>query len=125
MRIADELQAEAGAGAADEKGGSRTLPPQSSFCCCSAACCLACRSRSRSVLCSIVTTLLFSSDSLASIAPKLFEAPSAHYTLLAIPFLILSSQLLSTGGVAKRLIRLAVSVVGYIKGGLAMASVLA
>jgi C4-dicarboxylate transporter DctM subunit len=74
---------------------------------------------------SIVTILLFSNDSLASIALKLFEALSAHYTLLAIPFFILSSQFLSTGGVAKRLIRFAVGVVGHIKGGLAMASVLA
>ncbi|MBK1703773.1 TRAP transporter large permease [Halochromatium glycolicum] len=74
---------------------------------------------------SIVTILLFSDDSLASIALKLFEALSAHYTLLAIPFFILSSQFLSTGGVAKRLIRFAVGAVGHIKGGLAMASVLA
>ena len=74
---------------------------------------------------SIVTILLFSNDSLASIALKLFESLSAHYTLLAIPFFILSSQFLSTGGVAKRLIRFAVGAVGHIKGGLAMASVLA
>jgi len=74
---------------------------------------------------SIVTILLFSNDSLASIALKLFEALSAHYTLLAIPFFILSSAFLSTGGVARRLIRFATSVVGHIRGGLAMASVLA
>jgi C4-dicarboxylate transporter DctM subunit len=74
---------------------------------------------------SIVTILLFSDDSLASIALKLFEALSEHYTLLAIPFFILSSSFLSTGGVAKRLIRFAIDCVGHIKGGLAMASVLA
>ncbi|NEX19921.1 TRAP transporter large permease subunit [Thiorhodococcus mannitoliphagus] len=74
---------------------------------------------------SIVTILIFSNDSLASIALKLFEALSAHYTLLAIPFFILSSAFLSTGGVAKRLIRFATGVVGHIRGGLAMASVLA
>ena len=74
---------------------------------------------------SIVTILLFSNDSLASIALKLFEALSEHYTLLAIPFFILSSSFLSTGGVAKRLIRFAVDCVGHIKGGLAMASVMA
>ncbi len=38
-------------------------------------------------LSSIVTILVFSNDSLASIALKLFEALSEHYTLLAIPFL--------------------------------------
>ncbi len=74
---------------------------------------------------SIVTILLFSNDSLASIALKLFEALSEHYTLLAIPFFILSSSFLSTGGVAKRLIRFAIDCVGHIKGGLAMASVMA
>ena len=76
-------------------------------------------------LSSIATILMFSSDSLASIALKLFEALSAHYTLLAIPFFILSSAFLSTGGVAKRIIRFALSVVGHISGGIAMASVLA
>jgi C4-dicarboxylate transporter, DctM subunit len=76
-------------------------------------------------LSSVSTILLFSDDSLASIALKMFEALSEHYTLLAIPFFILSSAFLSTGGVAKRLIRFAVALVGHIKGGLAMASVLA
>ena len=76
-------------------------------------------------LSSITTILLFSNDSLASIALKLFEAESAHYTLLAIPFFILSATFLSTGGVANRLIRFAIDCVGWIRGGMAMASVLA
>ncbi|MET0052793.1 MAG: TRAP transporter large permease [Candidatus Thiodiazotropha sp.] len=76
-------------------------------------------------LSSIVTILFFSTDSLASVALKLFEALSEHYTLLAIPFFILSSAFLSTGGVAKRLINFAVDCVGHIRGGLAMASVMA
>ena len=54
-------------------------------------------------LSSVATILMFSNDSLASIALKLFEATSEHYTLLAIPFFILSSAFLSTGGVARRL----------------------
>lgn len=74
---------------------------------------------------SIATILMFSNDSVASISLKLFEAVSEHYTLLAIPFFILSSAFLSTGGVARRLIRFAISVVGHIRGGLAMASVVA
>jgi C4-dicarboxylate transporter DctM subunit len=76
-------------------------------------------------LSSIGTILMFSDDSLASIALKLFESLSEHYTLLAIPFFILSSTFLSTGGVAKRIIRFALSMVGHIHGGIAMASVLA
>ncbi|ABC33241.1 TRAP-type C4-dicarboxylate transport system, large permease component [Hahella chejuensis KCTC 2396] len=77
-------------------------------------------------LSSIVTILFFAPDtSLASIALKMFEATSSHYTLLAIPFFILSSAFLSTGGVARRLIDFAVSSVGHIRGGLGMASVMA
>ena len=76
-------------------------------------------------LSSIGTILMFSDDSLASIALKLFESLSEHYTLLAIPFFILSSTFLSTGGVAKRIIRFALSLVGHIRGGIAMASVIA
>ncbi|MBL4900787.1 MAG: TRAP transporter large permease [Colwellia sp.] len=74
---------------------------------------------------SMVTILFFSSDSLASVALKMYEAASEHYTLLAIPFFILSSAFLSTGGVARRMIDFAVASVGHIRGGLAMASVLA
>lgn len=74
---------------------------------------------------SMLTILLFSDDSLASIALKLYESTSEHYTLLAIPFFILSSAFLSTGGVARRIIDFAMDSVGHIRGGLAMASVMA
>lgn len=76
-------------------------------------------------LSSVTTILLFSDDSLASLSLKLYEATSEHYTLLAIPFFILSSAFLSTGGVAKRLINFATDSIGHIRGGLAMASVMA
>jgi C4-dicarboxylate transporter DctM subunit len=76
-------------------------------------------------LSAILTILFFSNDTLASVALKLFEALSEHYTLLAIPFFILSSAFLSTGGIARRMIRFAVAVIGHVRGGLAMASVLA
>lgn len=75
-------------------------------------------------LSSMLAVLLFSNDSLASLSLKLFET-SEHYTLMAIPFFILGGTLMSTGGVAKRLIRFAVACVGHIRGGLAIASVLA
>jgi C4-dicarboxylate transporter DctM subunit len=75
-------------------------------------------------LSSVTSILLFSHDSLASLALKLFETMQ-HYTLLAIPFFILSSAFLSTGGVARRIIRFALACVGHLRGGLAIASVLA
>ena len=76
-------------------------------------------------LSSIVFLLLRSEASLASIAQTLFSAFDGHYTLLAIPFFILASSFMSTGGVARRIIRLAIAVVGHFQGGLAIASVFA
>ena len=75
-------------------------------------------------LSSVLFLLTFSTDSLASIALKLFAAQQ-HETLLAIPFFILSSAFLSTGGVAQRIIRFAIALVGSFPGGLAMAGVVA
>lgn len=74
---------------------------------------------------SVVTIYFMSGDSIASMGLKFIENLTGHYTLLAIPFFVLSSAFLSTGGVAKRLIRFAVACVGHIRGGLAMASVMA
>lgn len=75
-------------------------------------------------LSSVLVIAFFSSDSMSSVALQLFTA-SQHYTLLAIPFFILASSFMSTGGVAKRVIRFAIAAVGHFRGGLAMASVLA
>ncbi len=76
-------------------------------------------------LSSVVFLLLHSDGSLASIAQTLFSAFEGHYTLLAIPFFILASTFMSTGGVARRIIRFAIAVVGHFQGGLAIASVFA
>ncbi|MFP5405701.1 MAG: TRAP transporter large permease [Gammaproteobacteria bacterium] len=75
-------------------------------------------------LSSLLTILVFGTDSLASLSLKLYET-SEHFTLLAIPFFILGGAFMTTGGVAKRMIRFAVAAVGHLHGGLAMASVLA
>ncbi len=75
-------------------------------------------------LSSLLTIFFFSQDSLASMSIKLFET-SEHYTLMAIPFFILAGNLMSTGGVAKRMVRFAIAAVGHLRGGLAIASVLA
>ena len=77
-------------------------------------------------LSSILYLMIFSDHaSLASIAQTLFSAFEGHYTLLAIPFFILASTFMSTGGVAHRIIRFAIAIVGSFPGGLAMASVFA
>jgi C4-dicarboxylate transporter DctM subunit len=76
-------------------------------------------------LSSILFLMWHSDASLASVAQTLFNAFEGHYTLLAIPFFILASSFMSTGGVAKRIIRFAIAMVGWFRGGLAMASVVA
>ncbi len=75
-------------------------------------------------LSSLTVILGFANDSLASLTLKIYET-SEHYTLLAIPFFIVGGMFLTTGGVARRMIRFANACVGHLHGGLAMASVLA
>ena len=75
-------------------------------------------------LSSLLTIAFFANDSLASLSIKLYET-SEHYTLLAIPFFILAGALMSTGGVARRMVDFAIAAVGHLRGGLAIASILA
>jgi len=74
---------------------------------------------------STVFLLVLSDTSLASIAQSFFQAMAGHYTLLAIPFFILASSFMSTGGVARRIIRFSIAIVGHFPGGLAIAGVFA
>jgi C4-dicarboxylate transporter DctM subunit len=76
-------------------------------------------------LSSIIFMLIFAHTSLGSIAQTLFQAFAGHFTLLAIPFFILASTFMSTGGVARRIIRFAIACVGHFQGGLAIAGVFA
>ncbi len=75
-------------------------------------------------LSSLLTIIFFEPDSLASLSLKFFQTME-QFTLLAIPFFILAGNFLTTGGVARRMIHFAVSTVGHLPGGLAIASVLA
>jgi C4-dicarboxylate transporter DctM subunit len=75
-------------------------------------------------LSSLGYVILATDDSPVIIAQKLFDTME-HTTLLAIPFFILSSHFLTTGGVSQRLIDLAKATVGWMHGGLAMAGVVA
>lgn len=75
-------------------------------------------------LSSLLTIMTFGHDSLASLSLKLYET-SEHFTLMAIPFFILAGAFMTTGGVARRMIRFAIATVGHLHGGLAIASVMA
>ncbi|MFD1341956.1 TRAP transporter large permease [Litorisediminicola beolgyonensis] len=74
---------------------------------------------------STIFLLVLSDTSLASIAQSFYQAMAGHYTLLAIPFFILASSFMSTGGVARRIIRFSIALVGHFHGGLAIAGVFA
>ena len=76
-------------------------------------------------LSSIIFLMVYSEASLGSVAQTLFNAFAGHFTLLAIPFFILASTFMSTGGVARRIIRFAIACVGHFQGGLAIAGVFA
>lgn len=71
-------------------------------------------------ICLILTTDL----PLMMIAQKSFTGLDS-FPLLAIPFFILAGALMCNGGISKRLVNLAESLVGFIVGGLAMVTVLA
>ncbi len=73
-------------------------------------------------LASLGFIVLATDDSPVVLAQKLFSTME-HTTLLAIPFFILSSHFLTTGGISARLIEFARAMVGWMHGGLAMAAV--
>lgn len=56
---------------------------------------------------------------LALITQRLFSGVDS-FPLMAVPFFILSGLVMDSGGISRRLIRLAKSLVGHIRGGLAM-----
>ncbi|MDQ6629605.1 MAG: TRAP transporter large permease subunit [Pseudomonadota bacterium] len=61
---------------------------------------------------------------LQSVALKLFTGIE-KWEIMAIPFFILAGNFLTHGGVARRMINFATSMVGHFHGGLALASILA
>ncbi len=70
---------------------------------------------------------LFSSlslDTVDIISQRLFTGLES-FAIMAVPFFILSGVLLTEGGVAARIIRFALVLVGWMRGGLAMATILA
>ena len=67
---------------------------------------------------------LFTQVPLESVALKLFTGIE-KFEIMAIPFFILAGNFLTHGGVAKRMIRFASSMVGHLFGGLGLSGVLA
>lgn len=66
----------------------------------------------------------FSEVPIEAVAMKLFTGIE-KFEIMAIPFFILAGNFLTHGGVAKRMINFATSLVGHLHGGLALAGVIA
>ena len=66
----------------------------------------------------------FTETPIASVALKMFTGIE-KFEIMAIPFFILAGNFLTHGGVAKRMINFATSMVGHLTGGLGMSAVLA
>lgn len=73
---------------------------------------------------SAIATSLFLDIPLEMVFQNMISGVNS-YSLMAIPFFILMGDIMSRGGIAKRLINLAYSLVGWMRGGLAMVTVLA
>ena len=75
-------------------------------------------------LSSLLTIVFYGHESLAALAAKFLQTANIS-ALLCVPFFILASNLMTSGGVARRMIDLTVAMVGHLRGGLAIASVMA
>src|SRR2546425_8703580 len=75
-----------------------------------------------------LTTILFlvvKGTAPLTLVPLILFSGASSFPLLAIPLFILAGGLMETGGISLRLVNLAHSVVGFVRGGLAMATVVA
>ena len=75
-------------------------------------------------LTAIIFVLVKGTTPLTTVPLTLF-AGSSSFPLLAIPLFILAGGLMETGGISLRLVNFAQSLVGFIRGGLAMVTVVA
>ena len=62
-------------------------------------------------------------EAIMSVLPRLCSSASSKFVLLAIPFFILSGNVMEKAGISGRLINLAEKCLGHIRGGMAMVCV--
>ena len=72
-----------------------------------------------------IILLLFKATAPLSIVPLNLFSGASSFPLLAIPLFILAGGLMETSGISLRLVNMANSLVGFIRGGLAMVTVVA
>ena len=72
-----------------------------------------------------ILAILWTGATSLSVVPLNLFSGASSFPLLAIPLFILAGGLMETGGISQRLVNLANSLVGFIRGGLAMVTVVA
>ncbi len=72
-----------------------------------------------------VLAILWTGSTSLSVVPLSLFSGASSFPLLAIPLFILAGGLMGTSGISQRLVNLANSLVGFIRGGLAMVTVVA
>jgi C4-dicarboxylate transporter DctM subunit len=72
-----------------------------------------------------VIVLIWKGTVSLSVVPLTLFGGASSFPLLAIPLFILAGGLMDTSGISQRLVNLANSLVGFVRGGLAMVTVLA
>jgi len=73
---------------------------------------------------SVTLSFAFFSDMPIEIVTQRLFANLTHFTLMAIPYFILAGVIMERGGIARRLVNLANALVGWVPGGLALATIL-
>ena len=72
---------------------------------------------------SVVTFIFFSDISVSIVSQNAFTGLNS-FVLLAVPFFIFAGVIMSEGGIAKRLVDIADSIIGFITGGLGIVAIL-
>jgi len=72
-----------------------------------------------------ILAILWTGATSLSVVPLSLFSGASSFPLLAIPLFILAGGLMETSGISQRLVNLANSLVGFIRGGLAMVTVVA
>jgi C4-dicarboxylate transporter DctM subunit len=72
-----------------------------------------------------VIVVLFSQDVSLLVLPQRMFAGTDSFPLVAVPFFILAGDLMSKGKISEKLVQFADSLLGFLKGGLWVVSVLA
>src|SRR5918992_2542134 len=72
-----------------------------------------------------ILAILWTGATSLSVVPLSLFSGSSSFPLLAIPLFILAGGLMETGGISQRLVNLANSLVGFIRGGVPLVALAA